>query len=69
VVNLVVKIDELQKSSIISAQVADSPSATPIISSYPKYTVKQSPTNLPIVVKQYDYDKNSNIKGKYINVI
>jgi len=25
--------------------VADSLSATPIISSYPKYTVKQSPTN------------------------
>jgi len=49
--------------------VADSLSATPIISSYPKYTVKQSPTNLPIVVKQYDYDKNSNIKGKYVNVI
>jgi len=29
VVNLVVKIDELQKSSIISAQVADSLSAIP----------------------------------------
>ena len=60
---------ESEKPSLISTQVADSPSATPIISSYPKYTVKQSPTNLPIVVKQYDYDKNSNIKGKYVNVI
>ena len=54
---------------MISAKVDPSPSATPIISSYPKYTVKQSPTNLPIVVKQYDYDKNCNIKGKYVNVI
>jgi hypothetical protein len=49
--------------------VDDSHSATPIISSYPKYTVKQSPTNLSIVVKKYDYDKNSNIKGEYVSVI
>jgi len=42
---------------IKAIKVADSPSATPIISSYPKYTVKQSSTDLPIVVKQYDYDK------------
>jgi len=31
--------------------------------------VRQPSTIFPILIKQYDYDKNGNIKGKYVSVI
>ena len=50
----------------------DSPKTNPIISceQLPLILHSQAPsTNLPILIKQYDYDKNGNIKGKYVSVI
>ncbi len=48
-VNLVVKIDELQKSSIISAQVADSPSATSRFYYIPLHSKKSYQTSHRLV--------------------